>query len=205
MDGSTHQRHIYDAPANTIFSAATACSRSSAPPDPAAPCSRSPAARGAISHSGGRALSGARTLRLRYFARRCSTPRAASIARAGLSRRIAITHGDAAPFTGTELFGVPNFDRVFISYALSMIPPWRDAVHGALVVCPRRLAPCRRFRRRRGCPARSEPACAHGSPSSRSSRATISSHVLGALAAERGMTCTIETRFRGYAVLAVAR
>ena len=26
---------------------------------------------------------------------------------------------------------MPNFDRVFISYALSMIPPWRDAVHEA--------------------------------------------------------------------------
>src|SRR5262245_56397490 len=34
----------------------------------------------------------------------------ASIARAGLSERIAIAPGDAARFTGTDLFGVPSFD-----------------------------------------------------------------------------------------------
>lgn len=55
-----------------------------------------------------------------------------SIARAGLSDRIKVAAGDAMDFSGERLFGVPAFDRVFISYALSMIPPWRQALRQAL-------------------------------------------------------------------------
>lgn len=54
-----------------------------------------------------------------------------SIARAGLARRITVARGDAATFSGEALFGVSRFDRVFISYALSMIPPWHDALEQA--------------------------------------------------------------------------
>lgn len=56
---------------------------------------------------------------------------AASVARAGLERRIVLALGDATAFSGAELFGVAAFDRVFISYAVSMIPPWRDALAAA--------------------------------------------------------------------------
>ncbi|MDX2289418.1 MAG: class I SAM-dependent methyltransferase [Hyphomicrobiaceae bacterium] len=56
----------------------------------------------------------------------------ANIARAGLADRITVTQGDATGFSGSELFGVPAFDRVFISYSLSMIPPWRQALPVAL-------------------------------------------------------------------------
>lgn len=56
---------------------------------------------------------------------------AASIAKAGLSERIVLAQGDASNFSGQALFGVPHFDRVFVSYALSMIPPWREAVEQA--------------------------------------------------------------------------
>ncbi len=55
-----------------------------------------------------------------------------SIARAGLSHRISVAAGDATDFSGERLFGVPAFDRVFISYALSMIPPWQQALRQAL-------------------------------------------------------------------------
>jgi S-adenosylmethionine-diacylgycerolhomoserine-N-methlytransferase len=55
-----------------------------------------------------------------------------AIARAGLSHRITVAAGDAAGFSGERLFGVRTFDRVFISYALSMIPPWRQALRQAL-------------------------------------------------------------------------
>lgn len=54
-----------------------------------------------------------------------------SVARAGLADRVALAEGDATNFTGTALFGVQSFDRVFISYALSMIPPWREAARTA--------------------------------------------------------------------------
>lgn len=56
---------------------------------------------------------------------------AASVARAGLAGRIRIAQGDATAFSGEALFGVPQFDQVFISYALSMIPPWREAINEA--------------------------------------------------------------------------
>jgi S-adenosylmethionine-diacylgycerolhomoserine-N-methlytransferase len=52
----------------------------------------------------------------------------ASIARAGLAHRIFLAHGDAAAFDPEASFGVAKFDRVFCSYTLSMIPPWREAL-----------------------------------------------------------------------------
>jgi len=52
----------------------------------------------------------------------------ASIARAGLSDRITVTQGDATDFTMLKLFGLPTADRVFVSYSLSMIPPWQAAL-----------------------------------------------------------------------------
>jgi S-adenosylmethionine-diacylgycerolhomoserine-N-methlytransferase len=48
-----------------------------------------------------------------------------SVARRGLSNRIACAEADATAFDPERLFGRTGFDRVFISYALSMIPPWR--------------------------------------------------------------------------------
>jgi S-adenosylmethionine-diacylgycerolhomoserine-N-methlytransferase len=45
-----------------------------------------------------------------------------------MADRIRIARGDAAGFSGEELFGLRQFDRVFVSYALSMIPPWREAL-----------------------------------------------------------------------------
>jgi S-adenosylmethionine-diacylgycerolhomoserine-N-methlytransferase len=56
----------------------------------------------------------------------------ANIARAGLGHRITVAQGDATDFSADALFGVPAFDRVFISYSLSMIPPWRQAIPAAL-------------------------------------------------------------------------
>lgn len=55
----------------------------------------------------------------------------ASIARKGLSGRISVAPGDATDISGERLFGIPAFDRVFISYSLSMIPDWRAALRQA--------------------------------------------------------------------------
>lgn len=55
-----------------------------------------------------------------------------SIRRAGLADRIHLEHADAASFDAGHLFGVDRFERIFISYALSMIPPWRMALLQAL-------------------------------------------------------------------------
>jgi S-adenosylmethionine-diacylgycerolhomoserine-N-methlytransferase len=51
-----------------------------------------------------------------------------AIGAAGLEGRIAIAQADATAFDPQVLFGVGAFDRIFISYALSMIPPWREAL-----------------------------------------------------------------------------
>ena len=60
-----------------------------------------------------------------------------NIARAGLSDRITLAAGDATDFDAAVLFGVPTFDRVVMSYTLSMIPDWRGAVaRAAQVVAP---------------------------------------------------------------------
>ena len=73
---------------------------------------------------------------------------AVSIARAGLSSRIAIADGDAADFDPLALFGRPQFDRVLISYALSMISAVAaDLGPGARSCCPERRTALRRFRR----------------------------------------------------------
>jgi len=61
----------------------------------------------------------------------------ANIAAAGMSGRIALAAGDATAFDPQALFGVPAFDRVFVSYALSMIPAWEKAAGEAAA----RLAP----------------------------------------------------------------
>jgi S-adenosylmethionine-diacylgycerolhomoserine-N-methlytransferase len=58
----------------------------------------------------------------------------ASIARHGLSGRIHTGQGDAACFDPAQVFGRAKFDRIFISYALSMIPPWREAARHAMAL-----------------------------------------------------------------------
>ena len=42
--------------------------------------------------------------------------------------RTVLREADACGFDPAALFGRPHFDRVFISYALSMIPEWRSAL-----------------------------------------------------------------------------
>ncbi|MFM9938714.1 MAG: class I SAM-dependent methyltransferase [Hyphomicrobiaceae bacterium] len=51
-----------------------------------------------------------------------------NIAAAGLGDRISVIEGDATNFDLQQLFGLRGADRIFISYALSMIPPWRDVL-----------------------------------------------------------------------------
>lgn len=65
-----------------------------------------------------------------------------AVARAGLADRIRLAQGDATDFDAETAFGVARFDRVYISYALSMIPPWRAAIaQGLRLVAPQgRLA-----------------------------------------------------------------
>lgn len=55
-----------------------------------------------------------------------------SIASHGLGARITCEQADATSFDPQELFGRGTFDRVFISYSLSMIPAWREVLPNAI-------------------------------------------------------------------------
>lgn len=60
-----------------------------------------------------------------------------AIVRSGLTDRIAIAEGDALTFDPRLAFGVAAFDRVYLSYTLSMIPQWHQALaHAARLVAP---------------------------------------------------------------------
>ena len=51
-----------------------------------------------------------------------------SISRAGLAQRIHLAPADATIFSGVETFDRSYFDRIFISFALSMIGNWEEIV-----------------------------------------------------------------------------
>lgn len=55
----------------------------------------------------------------------------ASIARSAAPGSIQVAHADATTFCPEMLFGLRAFDRIFISYALSMIPPWQAVIERA--------------------------------------------------------------------------
>ena len=50
--------------------------------------------------------------------------------REGIEAQLA--KADASSFHAEALFGQTRFDRVFISYSLSMIPPWRETIAAGL-------------------------------------------------------------------------
>lgn len=54
-----------------------------------------------------------------------------NISRIGFADRIRVAQGDASDFDAQALFGAPHFDRVFVSYAVSMIPPWKESLREA--------------------------------------------------------------------------
>jgi len=122
-----------------------------------------------------------------------------SIARAGLDARIVTARADATCFDAQALFGVASFDRVFVSYALSMIPNWQAALAracdcldagGALHIVD--------FGDQAGLPKLFRRVlqrwlalfAVHPCP-------TLEAE-LAAFAASRGMHCRFERRFRGY-------
>jgi S-adenosylmethionine-diacylgycerolhomoserine-N-methlytransferase len=61
----------------------------------------------------------------------------ANVAKAGLTDKISFAAADATAFDPQALFGIGDFDRIFQSYTLSMIPDWQGAVREGV----RHLAP----------------------------------------------------------------
>jgi S-adenosylmethionine-diacylgycerolhomoserine-N-methlytransferase len=54
-----------------------------------------------------------------------------AIARRGLQGRVRLARADAAAFDPATTFGCAGYDRIFISYAVSMIPQWRAVMADA--------------------------------------------------------------------------
>lgn len=59
------------------------------------------------------------------------------IGRAGIAARVRLAHADATAFDPGWLFGCAQFERVFISYSLSMIPGWQAVIdHAVMLLAP---------------------------------------------------------------------
>lgn len=55
------------------------------------------------------------------------------IERRGLADRVVLAHGFAQSFDPRQLFGIENpLDKIVFSYALSIIPPWRESIDHTL-------------------------------------------------------------------------
>ena len=60
-----------------------------------------------------------------------------SIDRAGLNHRITLGHGFAQTVDPAALFGLPRQpEHIVFSYALSIIPPWRESLEHAVEILP---------------------------------------------------------------------
>ncbi|NGO50630.1 class I SAM-dependent methyltransferase [Allomesorhizobium camelthorni] len=128
----------------------------------------------------------------------------AAVARYGLSGRTALAKGDATAFDANVLFGQPAFDRIFISYALSMIPGWEKTIPTALAaLAPGGSLHIVDFGQQDGLPhwfrsgLRAWLAKFHVAP-----RDSLR-EVLESECQRTGASLSVETLYRGYAVRAV--
>jgi S-adenosylmethionine-diacylgycerolhomoserine-N-methlytransferase len=55
-----------------------------------------------------------------------------AVFKAGIERRSRLAYADATNFDPQRVFGRESFDRVFISYAVSMIPAWQRVIERAV-------------------------------------------------------------------------
>jgi S-adenosylmethionine-diacylgycerolhomoserine-N-methlytransferase len=127
-----------------------------------------------------------------------------SIEGRALTSRIQFAQGDATRFDPEALFGVARFDRIFVSYSLSMIPGWENTVSAALgALKPEGSLHIVDFGQQEGLPRwfrgllHAWLAKFHVTP-----RDTLR-EVLESESARIGASPCFETLYRGYAALAV--
>jgi S-adenosylmethionine-diacylgycerolhomoserine-N-methlytransferase len=122
-----HQRHIYDATRKYYLLGRDAMIRDLAPP-PGGTVLEVGCGTGRNLIRAARLHPDARPFGLDISPAMLATARA-NIKRAGLGHRITLAEGDATDFDAAALFGIDRFDRVFLSYTLSMIPNWLGTLH----------------------------------------------------------------------------
>lgn len=127
-----------------------------------------------------------------------------ALARAGGADCVHLAQGDACAFDPSALFGRATFDRVFISYALSMIPDWEGALaQAAACVAPGGRLDIVDFGQQEALPRLWKDAlfrwlsAFHVSPRADLERA------IARTARARGGKANIQPLYRGYAVRAV--
>ncbi|MBZ9799487.1 class I SAM-dependent methyltransferase [Mesorhizobium sp. ES1-4] len=127
-----------------------------------------------------------------------------AVAREGLSAKVSLARGDATDFDAKTLFRTERFDRVFVSYSLSMIPGWEKTVSAALAaLAPGGSLHIVDFGQQEGLPRwfrallRGWLRKFHVTP-----RATLR-NVLDSESQRTGATFRFRTLYRGYAWLAV--
>lgn len=130
----------------------------------------------------------------------------ANIEKAGLTDRITLVRGDASDPAAVTPLSVSQFERVFFSYTLSMMPIWREALAAGLA----HLAPQGRihivdFGQQEELPVWFKAllmkwlASFHVTP-----RADLQVELQN-LAQDNGATCSYKPIYRGYAVMADLR
>jgi S-adenosylmethionine-diacylgycerolhomoserine-N-methlytransferase len=130
----------------------------------------------------------------------------AAIARAGLEARVRVAQGDAASFDAARLFGRPHFERALISYALSMIPPWREALTQAVdALAPGGALHIVDFGDCAGLPAPFRAALGRWLALFDVTLRVDMGAELATLSASRGLRCETRELMRGYAIQAVVR
>ena len=127
-----------------------------------------------------------------------------SVARAAVKTPITLAQGDATSFDAKALFGRAQFERIVISYALSMIPPWRDALVKAIdTLAPGGSLHIVDFGDQADLPSWFRAALRRWLAAFDVTPRDDLTKVLSDLAEQRGMLWRISRRFGGYAIEAV--
>jgi S-adenosylmethionine-diacylgycerolhomoserine-N-methlytransferase len=123
-----------------------------------------------------------------------------AIARAGLSARIRVAHGDATELDPARSFGIAQFDHVMISYSLSMIPDWQVVLRAATNhIKPGGSLRVVDFGRQEGLPAVARTLLRRWLRLFDVAPRDDLEHELSALAEGAGAKLTFQRPFRGYA------
>ena len=127
-----------------------------------------------------------------------------AVQRAGVANKVALAQGDATSFDPQQLFRRARFERIVISYALSMIPPWREALAHALdQLAPGGSLHIVDFGDQARLPGWFRVALHRWLAAFHVTPRTDMTRVVAELAEQKGMRWRTMSRFGGYAVYAV--
>ena len=130
----------------------------------------------------------------------------ASVVKCGFDSRIALAEGDATAFDLDQLFGLKSADRIFISYALSMILNWPGAIERAVAsLAPGGSLHIVDFGRMNGMTAAGRSMLRRWLKHYNVTPRIDLEDVVNGIAARHGLRMTFEETRRGYTAYAVLR